>query len=664
MLYGILIMVQSSLCLTAPESLEALCAAEPERVERLFAAMDLERDGLDTCRTASEAGDWPEACRALLDYYAAQDHPAWLRRELPTPGTEHFADADAILEGRITYDAVTAQVPRRLDGGLDWTYNGPDNDREWGWGLNRMGWAQTLLEAYFDTGNPDYAAAYDTHMADWVLANPYPGEKNRTPQWRGIETSKRISGAWPMGFYGLQETPLLRPVTRILMLSSVLDHAHYARHFHTDGGNIISMELTGLATAAVCWPEFKEADAWFAYALTRLTPELEAQVYPDGVQKELTSHYHEVTLRHFAHLVELGRRAGREVSPEFRGSIERMFNYLAYSMRPSGYGALNNDSDLDHNRPKVLEAAAEFDRPDWRYIATNGLEGRKPEDPPSVVFPWAGQAYLRSDWGRDAQWSYFEAGPLGVGHWHLDKLHLSVTAYGRDILVDGGRYTYNRGGPWRSHFRGSSCHNVVLVDGHGQEAWEPEARAPMAGNYRLRPEEDWVCATLDSGFEGLEGEAAHTRAVTYRRGAYWVVVDRIDTDRPRRIEALWHFHPACTVSVDGAAAFSTDADAGNVRITPASDFAWSARVVEGQTEPEIQGWWSSEYNIKEPSPCVVYTADIDGAAVFAWVLTPARGTPPKVDATLLEAREDAAVVRVTVDGKATETLSIALKPKE
>ena len=106
----------------------------PSGVQRLFAALDLEWLGLEGARTAVDGGDWPGACRALLEYYQAKDMSAWLGdpRSEGDPGC--VAPADAILDDTFTLYEVTARVPRRDDGGLDWAYNGPSGDREWGVG--------------------------------------------------------------------------------------------------------------------------------------------------------------------------------------------------------------------------------------------------------------------------------------------------------------------------------------------------------------------------------------------------------------------------------------------------------------------------------------------------------------------------------------------------
>ncbi|HOZ46340.1 MAG TPA: alginate lyase family protein [Candidatus Hydrogenedentes bacterium] len=640
-------------------SVEAVCAQYPERVEHLFDALNLDYPGLEAVKAAFEAGDEPAACTALLAYYEGAATAGWLRIEAVAEGEGRVESADAILDGTFSAYRLTARVPRRADGGLDWTYNGPDGDLEWGWGINRQFWVTTLFDTYRLTGNRDYIRGLNRMLSDWIVSSPYPGEKSNTPQWRGLEVFFRIAHVWPAVFFGLQNVPEFTPALRILMLSSVPDHAHYNVSFHASGGNWITMELSGAATAGACWPEFRDADAWFTYAFNRMAPEITAQVYPDGVQKELTSHYHRVALRKFDDFQALAERAGRPLPEAYKKGLEPMYGYLAYAMRPSGFGPMNNDSDLDFTRPEVLAQVERFARPDWTYIATNGAEGTPPEGLPSVVFPWAGQVVMRSGWDADAHWAFFDIGPMGSGHRHFDKLHLSVSAYGRDILVDGGRFTYV-GGPWRDYFVGSASHNLVLVDGNGQRPHAYEAEAPVTGQYRLSPEMDLAFGAFDGSFSDVEGQVAHTRAVAYLRGRYWVVVDRIDTDRPRTIQPLWHFHPTCTVAVEDGQAVSTDEGQGNVRIQPASALDWNVEIIKGRETPSIQGWWSREYNLKEPSPCVAYTATIDASISFAWVIVPAKGVVPSVTAAIESETADSVNVRVQVGDAPAETVHVPL----
>src|SRR6185503_1568100 len=128
---------------------------------------------------------------------------------------------------------------------------------------------------------------------DWIISSlPYPGVKSNTELWRGLEVSFRVK-VWARIFYGLINCPELMPATRLLMLSSIPEHAHYLKNFHSEG-NWLTMEMSGLATAATAWPEFNKSPSWLAYSKETMTASLKKQVYADGVQTELTSHYHQV----------------------------------------------------------------------------------------------------------------------------------------------------------------------------------------------------------------------------------------------------------------------------------------------------------------------------------------------------------------------------------
>lgn len=631
------------------------CEAWPEKAKALIDALDLSHPGLEAVRVAVHAGDLPAACEALLAYYAGADTCPWLRIEAVPHSEERYEKAEPILADTFTCYHQTDRIPRRENGGLDWTYNGPEDDEQWGMAINRMQWGRTLVRAYAETGNPVYAACFDALLQDWAQVNPYPAKHSRDEVWTGLNVYFRLYSAFAPGFYGLQRVPEFRPATRLLILSAVPEHADYQVRFHAKGGNWITMEMLGLATAGVCWPEFKEAAMWRDYAAETMTRLGLDQVYPDGAQKELTYGYHLVALYRIQHFVELFDQSSHEVPAELRELVKRMVAYLPIVLRPDGTGLLNNDSELRDMRERILEEADVYNRPDWRYIATQGTEGERPADPPSRVAPWAGQVVMRSGWESDADWAFFDVGPFGTGHQHPDKLHLSVMARGRNILVDGGRYTY-KNNAWRAYFRHSRSHNVILLDGRGQgpDIWEAEA--PIEGQYKLREEADAATATFDAGFAGLEGEAAHTRGIVYRRGGCWFVVDRIASDRPREAQALWHFHPDCVVLIEGGQAFTAGEGKGHLRIVPLGPIDWLADVVCGQEEPEIQGWWSKHYNHIAPAPCLRYTGPIENGALFGWLMIPGDAPVPAPVSTAIEPCPGGAIIRCTLkDGDAQTT---------
>jgi len=631
-------------------SVQAVCRDYPAYVRALFAALDLDRPGLEAARAAAAKQDWPGACEALLAYYRSAPSGKWLRRRAPEASDQTDSQAEKMLDDRFTIYSLTGKVPRRANGRLNWMHAGPNGDVEWRMALNRHHHLRRLLEAWSRTGNKAYARLINDHLWDWATA-----VKAGKGAWgTSLDVSFR-SKHWAEAFYGLIDSDALTPATRILALARMNEHARQARRRHRAGSNFATMEMSGLAAIGAAWPEFKASAGWLKHAQDVLARELKGQFLPDGVQHELASHYHWVSLGNYQQFSDILDGAGIEVRPAIRAGMEKMWNYMALSMRPDGRNPLNNDSDLNDYRARVLAAARRYDRPDWIAVATGGREGRAPE-PPSAVFPHAGQLIMRGGLGPDAHWAFFDAGPLGRAHQHYDKLHLSVTAFGRDLLTDSGRYTY-KGGAWRGYFVSSAAHNVVLMDGRGQG--NDDAPKLSGQLCVIRPEFDYARGTMDR-WSRLKGGAAHTRAVLYVRGRFWLVADRLVPGRRRRVQALWHFHPHCTVAAGQAASVaSTDKNAGNLRIVPLGEVPWTVRLVRGQKDP-LQGWYSERYNVKAPATVAEYAAEIEKPATCVWLLMPARGTVPQVKASVLSTKGGALRVRLEPTGQPAIEATIPL----
>jgi len=646
------------ICTVRDFSLDDICLLYPVRINRLFKNLNVHQAELSKVYEKVENRNLPMACEALVKYYQDRDTALGPKSTDKQLESTSVCDSDAVLQDIFTFQTLQDKVPRRNPQQLDWMHKGPSLDREWAWFLNRHYHFLDLLWAYQETEDTRYIRCLNDQVIDWILTNPSNHNPSIWAQWRGLEVTFRVVH-WSKVFYSLQPVEEFTPVARILMLSSILDHAYYLRYLHSWGANWLVKEMCGLAAIALCWPEFKDAELWLNYACDRIINELPKQVYPDGVHKELTSHYHRAVLFDLQDLADLLTQSGRQIPQDLKKYLERMWNYLAYSMRPDGYGVLNNDSDRNNNGSLITQAAETYLRPDWHYIATNGETGQQPHGSPSVIFPWAGQMIMRNGWDADAQWAYFDIGPLGIYyHIHNDKLHLSIAAFGRDLLVDSGRYSYVRNKFW-NYFRGSASHNIILVDGNGQLSDARESLRPLVGNVAIEPEFDFAYSTFDRGYTKLKGKATHTRAVLYLRGKYWVVVDQITTDRSRLIKPLWHFHPNCTVEVEGDSVASVDSNVGNLRIIPCSNLDWAVNLVQGQEDP-VQGWWSGSYNQKVPNPTAIYSTQIDQSIAFAWVLLPARGpvTRPKVH--LKSATEDTVLLSLETQEESQDMIAVRL----
>jgi len=279
------------------------------------------------------------------------------------------------------------------------------------------------------------------------------------------------------------------------------------------------------------------------------------------------------------------------------------------------------------------------------------------------MFPWSGQMIMRNGFKSDSHYLFFDMGPWGIAHQHNDKLHFSVSAFGREIMPDGGRLYY-KDDEWRDYFNLSASHNVVLVDGKGQNRDKALAQSPIdKKQYCITPKVDFAIAQFDKGFGDLwktnKATAAdsipgkHTRAIVYLKDKCWLVFDKMELDKARTISPLFHFAPDCTVSNNQGIIQTTDAKKGNVLLIPISKIKWETSLIKGTTSPQIQGWYSSEYNKKEASTCVKYNyTPISNVSVFAWLIVPFAGeNAPKVKYKLLKAKADLYCVEITINGQ-------------
>jgi hypothetical protein len=649
-------------------SVEQVCATYPDQVKSIFENLNLDTPGLEKVKKAYEKGNMVIAGQLLLKYYEKSATAKRLHREQPKISTLRDSEADSSLMDTYTFQNVAGRVPRLPDGHLKWSHNGPEDDIEWAWALNRHYPVNGLLSAWFKTGNPEYAKYIDQFVKDWIIQSwPYPAKKSSTAMWRGLEVSFRVK-VWAQVFYGLTGTNYISQATKLLILSSLPDHAHYARQFHAQN-NWLTMEISGLATVATAWPEFKQSGEWLEYAIKTMTESMKGQVYADGAQTELTSSYHIVALSNFRLFKRLCEDAGKSLPSFYNETLGKMYNYLALTIRPDGYGLLNNDADLMNNREMLLRAAGEYQREDWKYIVSGGTSGTVPENGPSFLLPWAGHFISRSGYNQDSHWSFFDIGPWGSGHQHNDKLNLTIYAYGRELLVDCGRFAY-RGevaDKFRKYATGSFSHNVLLIDGKGQGPGPLETPTPVADrDYRIKGLKDSgetgsydVATGSFSNFRDLEGKCKHTRTMYYSRGNFWVVVDQVATDRPREIAALWHWHPDCKVQVDGNKAYTAN-DRGNLQIIPVGSQNWEVNIIKGQEKPEIQGWYSPEYNQYVPSPASVYTTRIESNATFVWVLFPAEKPGTAIQTEIVSANNQEMKIRVTTKNGQEWVVSVPL----
>jgi hypothetical protein len=378
------------------------------------------------------------------------------------------------------------------------------------------------------------------------------------------------------------------------------------------------------------FPELRDTQLFATYCRDQLHRQIAEQVLPDGVQYELTPHYHAVVVRNLILAAHSLRSLGMDLHPDTQATLSKMLHYARQTLVPSGKQEIAfNDSDP--------EAVHTFHRLLSDPIAKELLPNDEPLGP--ELFPYAGVAFLRRQEDEGDLYLAFDGGPFGKGHQHEDKLGFVAHAFGETFLVDPGRHLYDwSDASFRPHLQSTRAHSTIMVDGLGQHSrGRPETWIPTAPNAVRWSEEPGppsllrAASNYDLGY-GEENQLAvlHTREIVFVDERFWIVFDLVEGSGEHVVESRFQFAPGALElnAANGRAHMALGA--ASCALLWSTGGPWeSARVECGQEEPR-GGWYSASYNRIEPAPALVLTARASLPLFSAVAIVPHPGTavPP------------------------------------
>jgi hypothetical protein len=545
---------------------------------------------------------------------------------IPPPHKYPRENADEILAGKI--------MGQNVENPIRWDAN-PLGELEWTHFLHRHHFLKELLLELRNTRNEYYAEALDRIIAAWISDNPVPLESNggAGPSWETLSVAWRLrEWLWVRGI-AWSFTSFSRE-TRLLMLRSIWEHARSLMDHKGHPNNWIIVESAALAQAGICFPEFHEAETWFATGLQRLHDELDKQFFADGVHFEISPLYHMICLHALIELKNAASARQVNLPGRFNDVLEKGAEYLAAVCRPDfTWPSINDSGSFDADYSALMgNLAGIFNRDDFEWIGTKGSTGKQPSRTFNV-FPDAGIATIRSDWDRDANFVLFRAGPPGAAHIHSDTLSIEIAALGRPRLVDPGvtKYAPNT---LTDYYRSAVAHNVLLIDGHGPNRagipWEKKI-APAG------PDFSWwsdACLKAVKGvswgpWEGIDELFAHERTIFFVKGEYWLIKDLVTGSGQHEITGCWQFAPGRVETyMKNFGSRYVDGRGDYLELIP----------LPGQTPVEIEvttgslhppRGWVSLGGTDQPATRCAYTARTSLPTCLVWVIVPILGKPKR-----------------------------------
>ena len=618
--------------------------------------LNLDYPGFESVKKAYESKKILLASHEVAEYFRRKHHPIWnnsssankaksdednnvsLHHESKLYKMVKDKAAEKVLRHEFQYGDSTIYMGERID-----YRNNPTNNLEWIWSLNHMSHWVTLLNGYDKTANEEYAKEFNRDVIDWIVRNPAPSFRlTRVPSWRNLEAGDRMSKTWPESFFGFMSSPSFQSQAIQLMLASIWSHAHHISQFPSGlnfSSNWSIVESNGLAAAGMYFPEFQDSDQWIDLGFKRLSSQMDMQIYPDGVQHELSPGYHYYCLRSFYLSYDVARKIGKPIPENYYDVLEKMMEYLLYISSPAREAPPSNDSYCFDIRQWMQIGVDNFNRDDMLFIATDGEKGTPPEKT-SVQFPWAGQSVMRSGWNSDAWYLFFDAGPTGVNHQNEDKLHIGVSAFGRLFLTDAGISSYIPD-KWRRYFTSTQAHNTIIIDGKGQNRMPQKgthrADSPLSNSWISNENIDFASGTYSDGYGDDLIPVTHSRYVLFKKKEYWIVLDKIAGEGDHSFENLFHLTPIDVKIDDEENSIHTLYDDNkNIKLVSNSTVKMKLDIIEGEENPE-QGWISLKHDGRIASPTVVYKGHGKLPILVATVIQPyTEKTAPNIQIEFIE----------------------------
>ena len=572
-------------------------------------ALDLNYPGLEQVKDKVSKGNYTAAKKAFVAHLKTRTSPQWFTDWRDKDKKRNALWVDINEANRYANnELLSCGTWYKFGKNIDWASNHSGNNYdEWTWQLNRLSHWTVLGKAYWTTGDEKYTRAFVQQLNSWIdqCKKPVKSFNGVGSTWRTIDSGIRVLGNWPNAFYYFLSSPSFDDESIFKMVKSFYEHGCHLRE-HNTANNWLSIEMQGLYTIAVLFPEFKASSNWREYAISRLYEEELNQFYPDGAQKELAPSYHSVSLSSIVGVYKLSKLNNLTLPKEFVNRLESVYEYYVKVMMPNGQMPAVNDSRWIEAEPYLKEAVELFpERSDFRYVLSHGKEGKRPSYT-SVWMPWAGWYVMRSGWGEDDYYAFFEVGPFGTAHQHEDKLNVLLYAYGQPLITECGIYAYDNS-EFRKYSLSSRGHNVASVDGNEQNRHAlidkdeiQYSKAPLKNIWKTNRKYDYGEGVYDEGYgDGLDKSVSHKRSVKFiknKNHKYWIIKDVFtpNDDHIHHYETWFHLSTNECVNDEGnGIVYSKSPNEPNVVIIPLkNNDGLRINVVKGQDNHKIQGYVS------------------------------------------------------------------------
>ncbi len=389
------------------------------------------------------------------------------------------------------------------------------------YGFHYLGWLKPVID--------QYAASRETKYRDDFIAVTKQYYDQRARLVLRIPTLHPVyyelgahakTGIFLPAYAVLAGEKALDTEGREALLKLLIGFARSLHRMQTEyrAGNWQIVGAQSLYQLGVCFPEFRESEAWRQKGLELLKAHAEKDFFADGGHGERCWGYGYMSLGSIANFYRTARlHKSLDAAEEayWRAFLKKGYQWFAASTAPGGYELNYGDGGIGPTDRIIAEALELF--PELgQGPGVLGID----RSVSNILRP-SGYAFMRAGDAADAPFMSINFGHWGGGHTHQDLLDFSIWRYGRPLIEEVGRFgSYDM--PLDPFFRSEEAHNQIILENIPMNRKEHRGQDIL---WHSGPSVDFF-----SGWHEAYPNVRIHRQIAFVKPDYWVVFDAVRSD--------------------------------------------------------------------------------------------------------------------------------------
>ncbi|MFD2627848.1 heparinase II/III domain-containing protein [Oceanobacillus kapialis] len=441
----------------------------------------------------------------------------------------------------------------------------PINDNSYKFRIHTLEGLEHLAKAFKKTGKVKYLNKGAEIFQSWVKNNSFVNYTLNKWSYYGQGTALRV--LYLLEFLNEYESEFkLDSNFEKILYNFFVEHKSLleAEAFYKFNDNHGMFQDVALISILLKYPSLDDQPgSSMQLAIKRLYKQINNTISADGVSKEHSPDYQLQIYNFLSKIISWLKSNKITIKEEIEQRIKKMPDFFAYLLKPDLTLPLFGDT----TKAKLnLSSILNYDKyPMLAYVFSGGEEGLTPSK--NKIFRESGYYVLRSTLNQFEQ--IYMAGIVNFNskvHQHADNLSFELYAYGKDIIVDSGKFSYSRSKE-RSYMVSNLAHNTLLVNDKDMLLEQKYIGESDITSFS-ETNDGATVKMINNCFHSV----SHVREIDFNDNGEIVLIDTIKSSLTNKYSLLFHISPEFNIKqiTDHAAILESDDNSVEVEISQKS----------------------------------------------------------------------------------------------